>query len=223
MRGGEAEQARRAVRAAHTPRRTALSRLVDGAWATIGLGFVPALGYALLGALLFVPLRAEGRHCWRLAREVLRPTGSRVVDVQGRTSLRALLSLAWELLKDLLDPDELFEREPPPGRTPIFTDRAKPKPTLRAHAWNALRIVGVLVGATLYATWFALPLVLFHLVVGLLQILTVVGAVFGLRHLALIPVAAFPLGFFIEREGAPPWIDVSVRRPRPRLPPDAEP
>jgi len=223
MRDDAKELAEGHVRAARPHIRSALSRLIDGAWMTIGFGFVPALAFALLGALLVVPLRAEGRHCLRLAREVLRPTGSRVVDVHGRTSLRSLLSLAWELVKDLLDPDELFDGRTHSGRTKIFTDRAKPKPSLHEHALTALRTVSVVVGAMLYVTWFALPLALFHLVVGCVQILTVVGAVFGLRHLALIPVAAFPLGFFIEREGTPPWLDVSTRHPRLRDTPETAP
>jgi uncharacterized membrane protein YccF (DUF307 family) len=175
-----------------------LGLMVSGLWLACGLGCVPAGLLLAGGALLWQPFPELGRHLLRLGARVAWPLGTRVVDFEGRGSLRWFPLLAGGALAaealERLDPDQLLEPEPEP---------LEPVPE-EELARAALSVAWVLL-----VGW---ELLLFHLLVGLLLRLTLVGAPFGVRHWALAAVALVPLEWQLLRAGEAPG-----RRPRARL------
>lgn len=173
--------------------------LVSGLWLTFGLGCVPSAAFLLLGLVLWLPFPEVGRHLLRLAARVAWPLGTRVTDFQGRSSLRWVPLIGGALAADAvlrrIDPDRLLdgsEWDGPAGR---------PRPEEAAEWTRALFYVAWI----LTVGW---ELCLFHLIAGLLLCLTIVGALFGVRHLALAAVALVPVDTLLlradERPGAPP-------------------
>ena len=173
--------------------------LVSGLWLTFGLGCVPTAALLVLGLVLWLPFPEVGRHLLRLAARVAWPLGTRVTDFQGRGSLRWVPliggTLAASAVMRRVDPDRLLdgsEWDRPPRRL---------RPGEEAELARAL----------FYTAWILTvgwELCLFHLVAGLLLCVTVVGAPFGVRHLALAAVALLPVDTLLlradERPGAPP-------------------
>jgi hypothetical protein len=155
--------------------------LVSALFATVGLGLVPALLYSVAGVLVG-PFHADiGRHLRVLGGRVWRPMGTRVVDWAGRSVYRQLPGLAGgaaiAAVEDAIDYDEWGDL----GDEDWGDNKGDAQPltggTLLAIVW--LLLVG-------------LELAVFHIVVGLLLCLTLVGVPFGVRHFALAVVALFP-------------------------------
>lgn len=163
------------------------------AFAGPGLGFVPASIYLALGLVLRWPAPRIAQHLLRLAGAVIRPSGSHVVDRHGRSALALLPGLGATLvgnaMLDAVDPDQLLSNDTDPAPRGPF------------HLRELVLAAGAIAWLFTMGTWLAL----FHLVVGLLLCLTVVGALLGVRHFALIPVALAPWAFRLVRQGEPTW------------------
>lgn len=166
-------------------------------WLTLGLGFVPTLAYLALGLVLYLPFPEVGRHLLKLAARAADPFGTRVCNFEGQGTLRWFPLLAGAAVSDTV-----VEAIDPDGHLQDALDHDEP---LR-------REDGLGFEAILGAAWILLvgwELMIFHAVVGVLLCLTLVGAVFGVRHLALAAVSLLPTCFLILRAGERP-----PRRPR---------
>lgn len=168
--------------------------LVAALWLTFGLGFVPTAVYLALGLVLFVPFPEAGRHLLKLAARAADPLGTRVCNFEGQGTLRWFPLMAGAAAVSAVastidaDQDVLNDFDPSSGGPEQQESGAD---------------------AVLGAVWMLAlgwELMLFHLVVGVLLCLTLVGAVFGVRHLALAVVSLLPTSFLILRadERPPP-------------------
>lgn len=178
--------------------------VVAALWLTLGLGIVPTAVYLALGLLLVLPFPEVGRHLLKLAARAADPLGTRVCNFQGQGTLR------WfPLLAGAAAANAVVDSVDPHGDLQDLIDDDRP----RRPGEGAAQPEGAGIEAVLAVVWVLTvgwELMLFHAIVGVLLCLTLVGAVFGVRHLALAVVSLLPTMFVIARAEEP----LPRRRPR---------